>query len=125
MKPGDRVRRIGQGGDHQMGRLVETEDGIAVQLDRGTHAAAERVIVPYRPDRWEVMEEPRLQPMQIARCCYVADRALRIGRGEYSIAEWDSMREDVRVSFAKNGPPKDDEQRVRLFNAITAALKMA
>lgn len=120
---GQRVRRVGLNGDGQIGHMVEMEDGRqGVKLDRGTGVTSENIVVPYRKEQWEPVEEPRLQAMQIARVAFVADRALRLGRGEYGVAEWDSLRESPRVDWLRNGPPKEDDQRRRLYAAILGAL---
>lgn len=111
--------RVRSKNDGQLGYLVEMEDGRqGVKLDRGQ----QNIVVPYLEKRWEIAEEAKLQAMQIARCAYEADRALRIGRGEYATTTWDSLREPARVEWARNGPPEEDSQRARLFAAITGAL---
>lgn len=120
---GARVRRVGGGGDHQIGHLVEMEDGAkGVKLDRGTGPTAESIVIPWRANQWEEVEEPRLQPMQVARCAYEADRALRIALGEYGVPEWQSLRENPRVDWLRNGPPKEDTTRRRLYAAVLGAL---
>lgn len=121
---GQKVVRVGgPSRDGQRGHVVQMDDGgLGVQLDR----AAERLIVPLTErnrTEWAPDTRSSLQPMQMARVSYGADRELRIARGEYGVKEWMNLAERDRVAWMQAGAPASDADRRRLYLAITAALK--
>lgn len=120
MNLGQRVRSLMDG---QIGHTVETEGGgLGVKLDR----ANENRVVAFNPNLWVADEKPPLGPMQVTRVAYEADRALRIARGEYGVAEWIAVKEAAKVSFMQAGPEKGaDPIRRKLNAAILAVLKGA
>lgn len=115
MQVGDRVRSARDG---QLGYLVETDGGLAVRLDR----KAETRVVPFVPREWLPDNEVRLQPMQIARVAFEADRALRTVTGEYGLADWVSLKEPARVAWLKGIPGGGSEIRQTLYRAILKVL---
>lgn len=117
MNVGQRVRSTTDG---QVGYIVEVEGaGLGVRLDR----RAENRVVPFNPQTWVSDVKPPLGPMQVAQVAYAADRQLRHARGEYAVKEWMTVTEANRLEFAKNGPPKSDGERRRLYEAVIAAVK--
>lgn len=122
---GQRVRRQhGPGADGQLGRIVAMDGGeLGVRKD----TTAQELVVPWSSD-WVVERAMKLGPMQLARICYEADHALRIARGHYDRADWQSCKEQDRIAWSRSGPPKstsldDDEERKRLFNAIVGVFE--
>ncbi len=118
---GQRVRRAsGPVADGQIGFIVATpEGGVGVRLDR----KAEELVVRYNPTEWQTATENPLQPMQIARIAYEADRALRQARGEYGVTDWIAMKEGIRVEWLQGGgPPVKDAERRALYMGILRAL---
>lgn len=124
MNLGEKVRRTGgQGADGQLGVIVPyPEGGLGVQLDRGSNKGSEVLIVPWRPGEWTPAAKQPIPPMHLGRITYDADKALRVARGDYSPKEWPSLPEKTRIAWAQAGPPKDDEERWRLYAAIKGAL---
>lgn len=114
---GQRVRSLRDG---QLGYLIETDSGsIAVRLDR----KAENRIVPFIAAEWRPDKELRLQPMQIARVAYEADRALRLVTGEYGVPDWLSLKEATRLDWAAKGlPDSAPDLRRSLHRLIIKAL---
>lgn len=116
MKIGTRVRALSDG---QLGHIVETETGgIGVQLDR----KAERRVMPFNPREWLPDTETRLQPMQIARVTYEADRALRLVLGEYGITDWVSLPEPTRLRWMRGLPEDANDLRAQMHRAILKVL---
>jgi len=101
--------------DGQLGRLVVMDNGeFGVKLDR-----TEDLVVPFNENEWHREEKNRVQPMQLARICYEADRALRSARGEYGVAEWIGLSDRVRVGWCQGGVPAGmDAERQGLLRAI-------
>ena len=121
---GQKVRRVGGASrDGQRGHVVQMDEGgLGVQLDR----AAERLIVPLterNATEWAPDTRSSLQPMQIARISYGADRELRVARGEYGAKDWQNMAERDRIAWMQAGAPKTDVDRRGLYEAIVATLK--
>jgi hypothetical protein len=113
---GQRVRSLRDG---QLGYLVEGETGaLAVRLDR----KAENRVVPFVPSEWTPDKETRLSAPQIARVAYEADRALRLVTGEYGVPDWISLREPVRLAWAKGLPAGANEIRTSVYRAILKEL---
>jgi hypothetical protein len=98
---------------------VEAEGGgLAVRLDR----KAETRIVPFRAKEWVPDVETRLQPMQLARITYDADKALRSALGEYGLPEWPSLPEPQRIAWSRGLPEGANEIRHALRAAILKVL---
>jgi hypothetical protein len=116
------IRKNGAIRDGQRGFVVQMDDGgLGVKLDR----AAENLVFPLNervPDEWVPDTRSRLQPMQLARVAYGADRELRIARGEYGAKDWMSMAERDRIGWMQAGPPLSDLDRRGLFDAILLTL---
>jgi hypothetical protein len=108
--------------DNQRGRVVQMDDGtLGVQLDR----AAEKLVVPLserNPTEWVPDLRSSLQPMQIARVSYGADRELRMARGEYGAKEWMNLGERDRLAWMQGGPSDKDPDRRALYLAIVKVL---
>ena len=115
MKVGTRLRASTDG---QIGFVVETENGIAVRLDR----RGENRVVPYSPQAWQVDREPDLTPLQVARICYGADRAFRMVHGEYQVADWIALKDDQRLPWRKGPPDGASEARRKLYLAVRMAV---
>jgi len=117
---GQPVQRAGgKMADGQIGHIVVDENGaLAVKLDR----AAENLVVPYHPSEWRPLAGARLQPMQLARIAYAADRELLFARGQYGVSEWQSVREPERIRWMQEGLPRGaDAERRALYAAIKGA----
>lgn len=117
MQTGARLRSVKDG---QLGFLTETEDGtLAVRLDRRVDAR----VVPYVAREWVPDAEAKLTPIQVARVCHDADRAMRLALGEYGVKDWLSLREPERIDWVNKGLPKDvPPLRRKVYDAIKKAL---
>lgn len=103
--------------DGQLGTVVHNDEGKPmVRLDRGK----QEILVPYLPSLWKPAERPKLSPMQVARVCYEADRAYRLARGEYGVAEWISLKQEKQREWLL--PPSKGDDRAKLYAAIRAVL---
>jgi hypothetical protein len=104
--------------DGQVGFLARDEQGNqVVRLDRPTGIGAENRTVPYKEDQWKAAPDEPLPPMSIARICYEADKALRHSRGEYTIADWQSIYDRPAGRDWMLGPPKGASDERKAFYA--------
>jgi hypothetical protein len=118
MKPevGKIVRHVSDG---QLGKVVESTDGLMVRLDRNS----QEIIMPYNPHSWLEVEKASFTAVQIAKVQYAADCAYRECLGEYRLPEWISLTDQQRQGFIGRGPATDDPVRRRMFDTISKLLK--
>ncbi len=118
MKLGTKVRSTMDG---QKGLIVDTtEFGLAVRLDRGSV----EMIVPFRGKDWVEDVQPPLQPGQMARVLYEADRALRVALGEYGVPEFVNLRDAEKIGWMGKDPPTGlSRDRSRLYRAVRGSLE--
>jgi hypothetical protein len=116
IKEGTAVRSTNDG---QAGKLVQTDDGLMVRLDR----AAQEIVVPYHPHAWLPAGRAALGTMQVAKIQYAADCAYREVHGEYRVADWLSLDDKARRTFADLGPNTDDQVRLLIYDALKELLK--
>lgn len=102
--------------DGQLGTVVQHEGRTMVRLDRGKTEQH----LPYVASMWMAVERQSLQPMQVARVCYEADRALRISRGTYGISDWQTLKQPDQIAWLN--PPSKGDERAELYAAIRKAL---
>jgi hypothetical protein len=118
---GQRLRRRT---DHQIGFLVEEDGEQRIRLDRGTTKQSDQSTFPYKPGEWEPAPRVPLDPGQVARCLYDFDRAYRISRGNYSVPEWNSLREETKRVWGR--PLEcDDPFRVECNRLLREKLESA
>jgi len=111
LRAGDRVRSTNDG---QLGFLVDDGGALKVCLDR----PGARQLRPYHERQWVADREPALTEMAIARICHDADRAYRIGRGEYSLPDWIALTEQARIGWMKGPPAGASSQRRALYTHL-------
>lgn len=107
--------------DGQLGEMVERDGIKVVKLDR----PGEDLFRPYSPEGWITESEHRpLNPSQISRIAYEADRALRLASGHLSsqVKDWLSLKDEDRIKWIKDGPPESDSRRCDLYDAIIVTL---
>lgn len=93
---GRRIKRAFDGQEAIASFTVEGKPMVLIQ--RGVTGVMRQEA---NPNEWETCETDAvvLTPLQIARCAYEADRALRTGLGQPGVPEWSGLIEQDRIQF--------------------------
>lgn len=110
--------------DHQIAFLVEMDGEQRVRLDRGTRKTSDTSTIPYKAEEWEPAPKRVFTALQVARCCYDADRAYRITCGDYGVPEWKALREDVQRAWM-SPPDSSDPVRLGLYADVAERMRGA
>lgn len=114
MDLGTRVRSRNDG---QLGWVAEHEGRKMVRLDRRG-----AIYVPFNEQQWKPDTELGLEPMQVARVQYEADRALQTVMGKYGLPEWIALKREADRQVWMNEPEGASAERLALYRAIGKAL---
>ena len=124
-RTGSRIKRVQDG--QQATAAFDIDGGLVAVVVRGVAGTFK---LPAQLSDWEAGDpDPELEPMELTRVCYEADRALRTALGLAGIPEWSLLLEQTRMALLSalraNAPFEGDfaMPRRHLRRAICVALE--
>lgn len=105
------------------GYLVQRHGADHMKLDRGENGADETRL--FKPGEWQLEETQRgMNAHEIAQIAFEADKRYCKAKGKVkeSKLEWLNLHDEERILWVKQGPPRADDTRRRLWSAIVKVL---